>query len=100
MIIIWVVFGLVAGLLAKWLLIPQSPEGTAGTMLLGMAGALIGGVFAQGFGWQQNSNPEDLVLVMFGAMLALVIYWQLVETEDVGIEWVNIIDGHIRAASE
>ena len=89
MIIIWVVFGLIAGLLAKWLLLPQSQEGTAGTMLLGMTTALMGGVFAQGFGWQQDSNPEDFVLVMLGAMLALVIYWQLVETEEVGIEWVN-----------
>ena len=34
---------------------------------------------------------EDLVLVMLGAMLALVIYWQLVETEDVGI---GMIDHH------
>ena len=83
------IFGLVAGLLAKWLLIPQSSEGAAGTMLLGMAGALIGGVLVQGFGWQQDRNPEDFVLVIFGAMLALVIYWQLVETEDVGIEMVN-----------
>ena len=91
MIIVWVVLGLVAGMLTKWLLIPRSSEGTAGTMLLGMAGALIGGVFAHGFGWQQDSHPEDLVLVMLGAMLALVIYWQLVETEDVGI---GMIDHH------
>lgn len=89
MIFVWVVFGLVAGLLTKWLLIPQSAEGTAGTMLLGMTGALIGGIYAQGFGWQLDSNPEDLVLVMLGAMLALVIYWQLVETEDVGIEMID-----------
>ena len=89
MIIVWVVLGLIAGILTKWLLIPESSEGTVVTMLLGMAGALIGGVFAQGFGWQQESTPEDLVWVMLGAMLALVIYWQLVETEDVGIELVN-----------
>lgn len=88
MIFVWVVLGLIAGLLTRWLLLQQSSEGTAGTMLLGMTGALIGGVFAQGFGWQ-DSNPEDLVLVMLGAMLALVIYWQLVETEDVGNEMVN-----------
>jgi len=91
MIILWVVLGLIAGILTKWLLIPESSEGTAGTMLLGMTGALVGGVFAHGFGWQQNSNPEDLVLVMLGAMLALVIYWQLVETKDVGI---GMIDHH------
>ena len=46
MIIIWVVFGLIAGLLAKWLLFPQSREGTAGTMLLEMTTALMGGVIA------------------------------------------------------
>jgi len=89
MIIIWVVLGLIAGILTKWLLIPQSREGAAGTMLLGMTGALIGGVFAHGFGWHQDSNPEDLVLVMLGAMLALVVYWQLIETQDVGINLVN-----------
>ena len=88
MIFVWVVLGLIAGLLTRWLLLQQSSEGTAGALLLGMTGALIGGLFAQGFGWK-DSTPEDLVLVMLGAMLALVIYWQLVETEDVGMEMIH-----------
>ena len=79
MVVIWIVFGLIAGMLAKWLLLPETKECTSGAILLGMTGALIGGLFSHGFGWHPGSHPEDLMLVMLGTMLALVVYGQLVE---------------------
>jgi len=44
-IIGWIIVGLIAGTLAKWLMPGggDEPSGCIGTMLLGIAGAVIGG---------------------------------------------------------
>ena len=42
----WIVVGLIAGLLAKWVMPGSGPGGLVVTTLLGMAGASIGGLFA------------------------------------------------------
>ena len=39
----WILFGLIAGALAKWILPGKDPGGCLVTILIGIAGALIGG---------------------------------------------------------
>ncbi|MGH9860458.1 MAG: GlsB/YeaQ/YmgE family stress response membrane protein, partial [Candidatus Acidiferrales bacterium] len=39
----WIVFGLIAGALAKWIMPGKDPGGMIVTMLIGIAGAMLGG---------------------------------------------------------
>lgn len=42
-IIAWIILGLIAGVIAKWLMPGRDPGGIIITALLGIAGALLGG---------------------------------------------------------
>jgi uncharacterized membrane protein YeaQ/YmgE (transglycosylase-associated protein family) len=75
-IISWIVVGLIAGLLAKFILPGDNPGGVIVTTLIGMAGALIGGfvvgvlggVGATGF------NVWSILVATFGAIILLFVY--------------------------
>jgi outer membrane protein OmpA-like peptidoglycan-associated protein/uncharacterized membrane protein YeaQ/YmgE (transglycosylase-associated protein family) len=82
-IVMWVVFGLIAGAVAKLLMPGKDPGGIIATMLLGIAGALLGGFLgnAFGFGWAQDAGGRsqlldwrNLVLAIGGAFLILLAY--------------------------
>lgn len=77
----WMVIGLVAGLLARLLVPGRQPMGLVITMLLGMAGSLIGGFLSSaifGYGPQDtNIHAGGLFIATGGAMLLLVIYANL-----------------------
>lgn len=74
----WMVIGLVAGLLARVLVPGRQPMGFLLTMLLGMAGSLVGGFISSAvFGYSPgdpNIHAGGLFLATGGAMLLLVIY--------------------------
>jgi uncharacterized membrane protein YeaQ/YmgE (transglycosylase-associated protein family) len=51
-ILLWCLFGLVAGAVAKFILPGKDPGGVIVTILLGIAGAVVGGFLGgQLFGW-------------------------------------------------
>src|SRR6516225_7048636 len=55
---LWIVFGLIAGAVAKLLMPGKDPGGIIVTILLGIAGALVGGFIgnAFGFGWAPDGG--------------------------------------------
>ena len=69
----WIIFGLVAGIVAKLLMPGKDPGGIIVTILLGIAGAVIGGFAGKwlgiGGGWFVN-----FALAVAGAMLLLGLY--------------------------
>ena len=73
----WIVLGLVAGALAKFLVPGRDPSGCLVTIVLGIAGALVGGFIASLVGWGGALRPEldvrSLLLATLGAALLLVI---------------------------
>ncbi len=76
-IISWVVFGLIAGVVAKLLMPGRDPGGCIITMLLGIAGAFVGGFLYEQFtGNAQYTqfDPGSLVTAILGAMLLLFVY--------------------------
>jgi uncharacterized membrane protein YeaQ/YmgE (transglycosylase-associated protein family) len=75
-IISWVVLGLVAGLLTRWLLPGRTPGGLVITILLGIGGALVGGFIATqlGFGNVTGFNLTSLIIAVGGAALLLFVY--------------------------
>jgi uncharacterized membrane protein YeaQ/YmgE (transglycosylase-associated protein family) len=72
----WIVLGLVVGLIAKFLLPGKDPGGFFITMLLGIAGAFVGGFIstAAGFGSVTGFDFRSLVIAVAGAVALLVIY--------------------------
>ncbi len=80
-LISWIVFGLVAGVIAKLLMPGRDPGGCVITMLLGIAGAIIGGFLAQVLGIAGETGRFGdrgflirLVFAVLGAVVILAVY--------------------------
>lgn len=75
-IIAWIIFGLIAGVLAKLIMPGNDPGGFIVTILIGIAGALVGGFIGSliGVGGITGFNLWSLVLAIVGAILLLWIY--------------------------
>jgi len=65
--------GLIVGLLAKWIMPGRDPGGVIITILLGIAGAFVGGFIgsAVGLGSVTGFNLGSLALAVGGALLIL-----------------------------
>lgn len=75
-LISWIVVGLIAGLLARWLMPGSGPGGLLLTTILGMSGASIGGLlvgFLGGTG-ATGFNVWSIVVATFGAAVLLAVY--------------------------
>ena len=70
----WIVFGWVVGVLAKLLMPGRDPGGMIVTIVLGIAGALVGGFLGRALGWYLPGEPAGFVMATLGAVLLLFIY--------------------------
>lgn len=70
----WIVFGLIVGAIAKLLMPGRDPGGVVVTILLGIAGALLGGFIGRALGWYQPGEAAGFVMATLGAVLLLFIY--------------------------
>ena len=75
----WIIFGLVVGVLAKLLMPGRDPGGIIVTMVLGIAGALVGGFVGRLLGWYAPGEPAGFVMALLGAVLLLFIYRKAVK---------------------
>lgn len=75
-ILTWILLGLIVGFLAKLVMPGRDPGGVIITILLGIAGALLGGFVgnAMGMGDVDGINVGSVLLATLGAILLLVIY--------------------------
>jgi uncharacterized membrane protein YeaQ/YmgE (transglycosylase-associated protein family) len=73
-ILTWIVFGLVVGLIGKLLLPGRDPGGFIVTILLGIAGALLGGFIGRAMGFFGPNESANWVMAIVGAMLLLLLY--------------------------
>jgi uncharacterized membrane protein YeaQ/YmgE (transglycosylase-associated protein family) len=73
----WIVFGLIVGLVAKLLMPGRDPGGIVVTMLLGIAGALLGGFLGRAFGWYGPGEAAGYLMSIAGAVLILFVYRRL-----------------------
>ena len=76
-IISWLIFGLVAGVIAKLLMPGRDPGGCIITILLGIAGAFVGGFVFELFTGRPQLIRFDfgsLVVAVIGAIIVLLIY--------------------------
>lgn len=70
----WIVFGLIVGALAKIMMPGRDPGGLIVTVLLGVAGALLGGFVGRALGWYQPGEAAGFIMATLGAVLLLFIY--------------------------
>ncbi len=76
-ILSWIIVGLVAGALAKFIMPGKDPGGILVTMLIGIIGAIIGGflvgLFVPG-DWVSGINITTILVATLGAIILLAIY--------------------------
>ena len=75
-ILAWIVLGLIAGALAKLIMPGRDPGGIIVTILIGIAGALVGGfVFSLfGGGGVSGLNLGSILVAVVGALILLALY--------------------------
>lgn len=76
-IIGWLLFGLVIGVIAKFLMPGKDPGGWIVTILLGIAGSFVGGFLANTLMGSQ-SQTAGWIGSIIGAMILLLIYRMVV----------------------
>ena len=73
----WIIVGLIAGVLAKWIMPGKDPGGIIVTILIGIAGAIVGGfvvgLFVPG-DMVTGINITTIIVATLGAILLLVVY--------------------------
>ncbi|MDQ6892137.1 MAG: GlsB/YeaQ/YmgE family stress response membrane protein [Acidobacteriota bacterium] len=70
----WIIFGLVIGALAKFVMPGRDGGGIIVTMLLGIVGALVGGFLGRALGLYGPNEPAGFVGALVGAIVVLLIY--------------------------
>ncbi len=75
-IIVWIIFGLIAGAIAKFIMPGDDPGGIIVTILIGIAGAILGGLISTllGFGSVSGFNLSSLIIAVIGALVLLIGY--------------------------
>lgn len=76
-ILSWIIFGLIAGAIAKFIMPGDDPGGIIVTILIGIVGAFIGGFLGQlllGTGGVDGFDIGSFLTAIVGALLLLFIY--------------------------
>ena len=73
-----ILFGLVVGINAKLLMPGRDPGGFIVTILLGIAGALLGGFIGRAMGFYGPSESAGWIISILGAIVLLVLYRMMV----------------------
>jgi uncharacterized membrane protein YeaQ/YmgE (transglycosylase-associated protein family) len=73
-IIGWIIIGLIAGALGKLIMPGDDPGGIIVTILLGIAGAVVGGFLAGLIGLGGGGILWTIVVATLGAIILLAIY--------------------------
>jgi len=77
-ILAWILFGLVVGIIAKLLMPGRDPGGFIVTILLGIAGALVGGFAGRAMGFYAENEGAGWLMSILGAIILLALYRMMV----------------------
>ena len=77
-ILMWILFGLVVGVIAKLLMPGRDPGGFIVTILLGIAGALVGGFVGRAMGLYAENEGAGFFMSILGAIVLLALHRMMV----------------------
>lgn len=72
----WIIFGLIAGAIAKWIRPGNDPQGCLVTIIIGIIGAFLGGWIGTLIGWGDITgfNIKSFILAIVGGVIALWLF--------------------------
>jgi uncharacterized membrane protein YeaQ/YmgE (transglycosylase-associated protein family) len=73
-IIGWIFFGLIVGIVAKFLMPGRDPGGFVLTAILGIVGGVLGGFIGRAMGWYGEGDPVGFVMAVLGSIIVLAVY--------------------------
>jgi uncharacterized membrane protein YeaQ/YmgE (transglycosylase-associated protein family) len=73
-ILLWIVFGLVVGIVAKMIMPGRDPGGIIVTIVLGIVGALLGGWVGRALGMYREGETAGFIMAVIGAIIVLGLY--------------------------
>ena len=79
-LLIWAVFGLIVGVLAKLIMPGNDPGGIVVTMLIGIAGSIVGGYLGRVMGLYGHGQYGGFFMSIIGALVLLFLYRQFTRT--------------------
>lgn len=76
-LVVWAVYGLFVGSIAKTLVPGDENFGLVKTMVLGIAGSYMGGAILYMLGHYESMSPAGLFMGVAGGVIGLVLYNKL-----------------------
>lgn len=73
--LLFILFGLVVGIIAKFIMPGRDPGGFVVTALIGMVGSLLGGLLGRALGfYSEGTRTAGFIMSIIGAVVLLGIY--------------------------
>lgn len=73
--LLFILFGLVVGIIAKFVMPGRDPGGFVVTALIGMVGSLLGGLLGRALGfYSEGTRTAGFIMSIIGAVVLLGIY--------------------------
>lgn len=76
-LLLFLLFGLIVGVVARFLVPGRESGGWALSIVLGIAGAYVGGFLGKAFGFYRTDQPTGFLFAVLGAVLLLIAYHAL-----------------------
>jgi uncharacterized membrane protein YeaQ/YmgE (transglycosylase-associated protein family) len=73
-VLLWIVFGLVVGIVAKLIMPGRDPGGIVLTIIIGIVGALLGGWLGRVLGFYREGQGAGFIMAVVGAIVLLALY--------------------------
>ena len=77
-ILIWCVYGIIVGSIAKSIVPGEEKFGFFQTIALGVAGSYAGGAVAYLLGMEEMVSPSGIIMGIGGGVIALLVYNKVV----------------------
>jgi uncharacterized membrane protein YeaQ/YmgE (transglycosylase-associated protein family) len=73
-LILFLIFGLVVGALARFIVPGKESGGWLVSLLLGVAGSFTGAFLGEAMGFYREGGPAGFIMSLLGAILLVIVY--------------------------